>query len=111
MHLLTRVHTYISSEFNSLFHSLTAYIPLYNTLADQKPPVLRFPKPICPTRTTSGAMLNAGWAALIASLSFLLTTNLSGSIFGDILGTLQSRNADAYSGRSLALASHYSTHP
>jgi len=30
-------------------------------------------------------MLNAGWAALLAVLSFLLTANLSDSIFGDVL--------------------------
>ena len=31
----------------------------------------------------------AGWPALLTALSFLLTTNLSDSIFGDILGALQ----------------------
>jgi hypothetical protein len=30
-------------------------------------------------------MLNVGWAVLLAALSFLLTTNLSDSIFGDVL--------------------------
>ncbi len=35
------------------------------------------------------AMLNAGWPALLAALSFLLTTNLSDPIFGDVLGALQ----------------------
>jgi hypothetical protein len=34
-------------------------------------------------------MLNAGWPALLASLSLFLTTNLSNTIFGDVLGTLQ----------------------
>ena len=36
-------------------------------------------------------MLNAGWPALLASLSFLsfLTTTLSNSIFSDVLGALQ----------------------
>jgi len=34
-------------------------------------------------------MLNTGWPALLAALSFLLTTNLSDSIFGDVLGALQ----------------------
>ena len=36
------------------------------------------------------AMLNAGWPALLASLSFLLGTNLSDALFGDVLGALQS---------------------
>jgi hypothetical protein len=36
-------------------------------------------------------MLNAGWPALLLSvLSFLLNMNLSDSLFGDMLGTLQS---------------------
>jgi hypothetical protein len=34
-------------------------------------------------------MLNAGWPALLAALSFLLTTNLSDPLFGDVLGALQ----------------------
>jgi hypothetical protein len=37
-------------------------------------------------------MVNAGWPTLLAFLSFLLTTNLSGSIFGDapsLLGASQ----------------------
>jgi hypothetical protein len=33
--------------------------------------------------------LNAGWPALIAALSFLLTTNLSDLIIVDVLGVLQ----------------------
>jgi hypothetical protein len=37
---------------------------------------------------TVRAMLNAGWPVLLAVLSFLLT-NLSDSIFGDVLGALQ----------------------
>ena len=35
-------------------------------------------------------MLNAGWPALLAALSFLLSTNLSDALFGDVLGALQS---------------------
>jgi hypothetical protein len=35
-------------------------------------------------------MLNAGWPALLAALSFLLrTTNLSDPLFGNVLGALQ----------------------
>jgi hypothetical protein len=34
-------------------------------------------------------MLNAGWPAGLAALSFLLTTNLSDPLFGDVLGALQ----------------------
>jgi hypothetical protein len=35
------------------------------------------------------AMRNAGWPAVLAALSFLLTTNLSDPLFGDVLGALQ----------------------
>jgi hypothetical protein len=35
------------------------------------------------------AMLNAGWPALLAALSFVLTTNLSDAIFGNLHGALQ----------------------
>ena len=79
--------------------------PLYNTLAVQKPPAgstepVRAPGPLDPTTLpeteparaglqTVRAMLTAGWPALLAALSFLLTTNLSDSIFGDVLGALQ----------------------
>jgi hypothetical protein len=78
---------------------------LYNTLAVQKPPTgstepVRTPGPLDPTTIpdteparagprTLRAMLNAGCPALLAALSFLLTTNLSDSIFGDVLGALQ----------------------
>jgi hypothetical protein len=34
-------------------------------------------------------MLNAGWPALLAALYFLLTSNLSDPIFGDVLDVLQ----------------------
>ena len=90
----------------SLSDGLAGYtFPLYNTLAVQKPlagstePV-RAPGPLDPSTLpeteparaglrTVRAMLNAGWPALLAALSFLLTTNLSDSIFGDVLGALQ----------------------
>ena len=90
----------------SLSDGLAGYtFPLYNTLAVQKPPAgsmesVRAPGPLDPTTLpeteparaglrTVRAMLNAGWPALLAALSFLLTTNLSDSIFGDVLGALQ----------------------
>jgi len=38
---------------------------------------------------TGHAMVTAVWPALLAALSFLFTTNLSDSLFGDVLGTLQ----------------------
>jgi hypothetical protein len=44
--------------------------------------------------------LNAGWPALLAAISFLLTTNLSDSIFGDVLVALQTL---ARAARCLAL--------
>jgi len=34
-------------------------------------------------------MLNAGWPALFAALSFLLATNLSDALFSGVLGALQ----------------------
>ncbi|KAI9452204.1 hypothetical protein F5148DRAFT_1237059 [Russula earlei] len=80
-------------------------IPLYNTLAVQKSPAgsaepVRAPGPLDPSTLpateparvglqTVRAMLNAGWPALLAALSFLLTTNLSDPLFGDVLGALQ----------------------
>ena len=90
----------------SLSDGLAGYtFPLYNTLAVQKPPAgstepVRAPGPLDPNTLpeteparaglqTVRAMLNAGWPALLAALSFLLTTNLSDSIFGDVLGALQ----------------------
>ena len=90
----------------SLSDGLAGYtFPLYNTLAVQKPPAgstepVRAPGPLDPTTLpeteparvglqTVRAMLNAGWPALLAALSFLLTTNLSDSLFGDVLGALQ----------------------
>ncbi|KAF8500785.1 hypothetical protein F5888DRAFT_1793216 [Russula emetica] len=79
--------------------------PFYNTLAVQKPPAgssepVRASGPLNPTTLpeaepararlrTVRAMLNAGWPALLADLSFLLTTKISDSIFGDVLGALQ----------------------
>ena len=61
---------------------------------------MRAPGPLDPTMLpktepararlrTVHTMLNAGWPALLAALSFLLTTNLSDSIFDNILGALQ----------------------
>jgi hypothetical protein len=90
----------------SLSDGLAGYtFPLYNTLVVQKPPAgstepVRAPGPVDPTTLpeteparsglrTVCAVLNAGWPALLPALSFLLTTNLSDSIFGNVLGGLQ----------------------
>jgi hypothetical protein len=90
----------------SLSDGLAGYaIPLYNTLAVQKPPagsteLVRAPGPLDPSMLppteparigllTVRAMLNAGWPAMLAALSFLLNTNLSDPLFGDVLGALQ----------------------
>jgi hypothetical protein len=91
----------------SLSDGLAGYaIPLYNNFAKQKPPAgstepVRAPGALDPSTLpateparagllTVCAMLNAGWPALLASLSFLLSTNLSDALFGDVLGALQS---------------------
>ncbi|KAH9955063.1 hypothetical protein BC827DRAFT_1271999 [Russula dissimulans] len=79
-------------------------IPLYNTLAVQKPPSgssepVRARGPLDPSTLPETeparvglqsvrAMLNAGWSALLAALSFF-TTTLSDLLFGDVLGALQ----------------------
>ncbi|KAH9049815.1 hypothetical protein EDB83DRAFT_2543167 [Lactarius deliciosus] len=90
----------------SLSDGLAGYaIPLYSTLAVQKPlpgsaepvraPGALDPSTLPPTEParagllTVCAMLNAGWPALLAALSFLLNTNLSDALFGDVLGALQ----------------------
>ncbi|KAI0267516.1 hypothetical protein BGY98DRAFT_1025240 [Russula aff. rugulosa BPL654] len=55
-------------------------------------PNYRTPPEIEPARAqlwTVRVMLNAGLPALLDALSFFLTTNLSGSIFGNVLGALQ----------------------
>ena len=98
--------TYTSSTSNISSHSacdgLAGYtIPLYDILAVQKPPAgspepVRTPGPLDPSTLefelarvglrTVVAMVNAGWPAM---LSFLLTTNLSDPLFGDVLGVLQ----------------------
>jgi hypothetical protein len=100
----------------SLFDGLTTYaIPLYNTLAVQKhlagstefvcvpgpldPSTLSETKPARAGLETVRAMLNAGWPALLAALSFLLTTNLSDPLFGDILGALQALARAAHATR------------
>jgi hypothetical protein len=96
----------------SPWHAMSRLSPrrprgVYNTLAVQKSPAgstesVRAPGPLDPTALreteparagpqTVHAMLNAGWPALLAAHSFLLTTNLSDSIFGGrpTVGALQ----------------------
>jgi hypothetical protein len=76
----------------SLSDGLARYIlPLYNTIAVQKPPAastepVRAPGPldVARNRASPRAMLNAGWPTLLAALTFLLTPKLSDSIFGDV---------------------------
>jgi hypothetical protein len=90
---------------------------VYNTLAVQQSPAgstesVRAPGPLDPTALreteparagpqTVHAMLNAGWPALLAAHSFLLTTNLSDSIFGG-----SRRAADARPGRRAPRTAH-----
>jgi hypothetical protein len=59
---------------------------------------------------TVRAMLNAGWPALLAALSFLLTTNLSDSLFGDALGALLSPR-DAFRTALAKFALHHTSLP
>jgi hypothetical protein len=79
----------ISLTCNTPFHFRTAsrgILSLCNTLAVQKTTRRLKPRVRALGRATNSdcAMLNA-----LAPLSFLLTTNLSGSIFGDDLGAMQ----------------------
>ena len=85
----------------SLSDGLTGYTyPLYDILVVRKQPAgstepVRASHPVDPTLPESEpawlglqavrAILNAGWPALPAALSFLLTTSLSDSIFVDAL--------------------------
>jgi hypothetical protein len=87
----------------SLPDGLAGYtFPLYNTFTVQKPPVgspspclhrahstLALPQtePTLAGPQTVCAMQNAGWPALLAAHSFLLTTNFF--IFSDVVGALQ----------------------
>jgi hypothetical protein len=91
----------------SLCNGLAGYaIPLYNTLTVQKssansppepvhapgsldPSTLPTSKPVPSGLQTVCTMLNAGWPVLLATLSFLMTTNLSDVLFSEVLGTLQ----------------------
>jgi hypothetical protein len=102
---------------NALSHSPTASrgIPSLSTTASQSKnhprvqpspcihlapsTLLRSPTETAPARAkaraglrTVYAMLNAAWPVLLTPLSFLLTSNLSDFIFGDILGALQTRS-------------------
>jgi hypothetical protein len=76
--------------------------PLYNTLAVQKPPAVSTEPVGAPAGPLDHTTLpetkpalaglrtvRAGWPALLAALSFLLTSNLSDPIFGDVLDALQ----------------------
>jgi hypothetical protein len=85
----------------SLSDGLAGYaFPLFNTLAVQKPPAERActgrtrPYYAARNRASPGRATNCARdaerkPALLAALSFLLTTNLADSIFGDVLGALQ----------------------
>jgi len=59
------------------------------------------PRPRGPAENARDAYSNTGWRALLAALSFILTTDLSDRLFGDVPGALQ---ALAYSARCLALS-------
>jgi hypothetical protein len=100
MRCSSRRHTYTSLASNASSHSPMASrgIPSLSTTPSQsgnhprvqpspcvhraRLTLLRCPKPSQPAH-------DAGCSGLLAALSLLLTTNLSDSIFGDVLGTLQ----------------------
>jgi hypothetical protein len=87
----------------SLSDGLAGYtFPLYNTLAVQKPPAVSTepvgapagpldPSTLPETEPAFAGLrtVRAGWPALLAAPSFLLTSNLSDPIFGDVLDALQ----------------------
>ncbi|CCL98022.1 uncharacterized protein FIBRA_00015 [Fibroporia radiculosa] len=79
--------------------------PLYNSLMIQRPraagePVVRAPpaldlaslspeEPATKQLRTVHDMMESGWPALLAALSFLISTNLSDELFVDVLGSYQ----------------------
>ncbi|KAI0738261.1 hypothetical protein C8Q80DRAFT_1207991 [Daedaleopsis nitida] len=85
------------------FATFTA--PLYNTIMVQKPrtagePVIRAPpaldlstlpkeEPSTKQLRTVHDMIESGWPALLAALSFLISTNLSDDLFVDVLASYQ----------------------
>ena len=85
------------------FATFTA--PLYNSIMVQKPrtagePVIRAPpaldlstlpqdEPVTHQLQTVHDMVESGWPALLAALSFLISTNLSDELFVDVLASYQ----------------------
>ena len=85
------------------FANFTA--PLYNSIMVQKPrtagePVIRAPpaldlstlpqeEPTTKQLHTVHSMVESGWPALLAALSFLISTNLSDDLFVDVLASYQ----------------------
>ncbi len=79
--------------------------PLYNSIMVQKPrsagePVIRAPpaldlstlppdEPVTHQLQTVHDMVESGWPALLAALSFLISTNLSDELFVDVLASYQ----------------------
>lgn len=90
----------------SLCEGFAAFVgPLYNTIIIQKPriagePVVRAPSaldfaslpPDDPTTGQLGLvhdMVESGWPALLAALSYIISTNLSDELFVDVLASYQ----------------------
>jgi hypothetical protein len=74
------------------FASLTPKPP--NGETPQLPPALDLETlpsddPVVQRLRSDKRMIEAGWPALLASLSFLMNTNLSDELFGDVLAALQ----------------------
>ena len=74
------------------FASLTSKLP--NVAAPRLPPALDLDAlpsddPMVQHLQSDKRMIEAGWPALLASLSFLMNTNLSDELFADVLAALQ----------------------
>jgi hypothetical protein len=90
----------------SLCEGFASFVgPIYNTLMVQKPrsagePVVRAPaaidlgtlpqdEPSTKQLRTTHDMIDNGWPALLAALSFVISTNLSDELFVDVLASYQ----------------------
>ncbi|KAG8946446.1 hypothetical protein FRC03_001363, partial [Tulasnella sp. 419] len=92
--------------FTSLSEGFAAFvIPIYSSIVMQRPrtpgeTVIRAPPALDLSTLSSsdqshhqlqivGAMVQNGWPALLAGLSFVISTNLTDDLFGDVVGAYQ----------------------